>query len=101
MRGKSGKSNLVPPPLQKGSFRGWPDFQKLLRRCPNYLRESGVILAALNNQQVTLSEFERDIRDSIEPIKSIRQLPLADEIKELKPEKGLKLVLIELSSING
>lgn len=87
---------LDPPPFQKGSFRGWPDYQKLLRRCVNYLREGGVILVALNNQQVTFTEFERDIRDVIESIKSINQIALADEIKELEPEKGLKLALIEL-----
>lgn len=89
---------LDPPPFQKGSFRGWPDYQKILRRCPNYLREGGVMLAALNNQQLTVTEFEQGIRDTIETVQSIRQLPLTDEIKELEPEKGLKLVLIELSS---
>lgn len=89
---------LDPPPFQRGSFRGWPDYQKLLRRCPNYLREGGIILAALNNQQVTFSEFDRDIRETIENVKSISQLELADEIKELEPEKGLKLALIELHS---
>lgn len=89
---------LDPPPFQKGSFRGWPDYQKLLRRCPNYLREGGVILAALNNQQVTFDEFDRDIRDTIDSVSSIKPLALADEIKELEPEKGLKLVLIELSA---
>ncbi|MBB6523436.1 class I SAM-dependent methyltransferase [Pseudoteredinibacter isoporae] len=87
---------LDPPPFQKGSFRGWPDYQKLLRRCVNYLREGGVILVALNNQQVTFDEFERDIRDVIESIRSIAQIGLAEEIKELEPEKGLKLALIEL-----
>ncbi|KZZ32485.1 hypothetical protein A3757_04765 [Oleiphilus sp. HI0117] len=86
---------LDPPPFHKGSFRGWPDYQKLLRRCTKYLKDGGVILAALNNQQVTFSEFERDIRETIEDVRSITPLALSDEIKELEPDKGLKLALIE------
>lgn len=86
---------LDPPPFHKGSFRGWPDYQKLLRRCTKYLKDGGVILAALNNQQVTFSEFERDIRETIEDVKAITPLALSDEIKELEPDKGLKLALIQ------
>ena len=87
---------LDPPPFQKGSFRGWPDYQKLLRRCVNYLKAGGTMLVALNNQQVTFAEFERDIREMIESVQSITPLALADEIKELEPEKGLKLALVKL-----
>lgn len=86
---------LDPPPFHKGSFKGWGDYQKLLRRCVNYLRDGGVILAVLNDQQVTFREFEEGVRETIE-VNSIRQLALGDEIKELEPDKGLKLALIEL-----
>ncbi|GAA5316778.1 MAG: class I SAM-dependent methyltransferase [Candidatus Pelagadaptatus aseana] len=96
---KQSKFDLIildPPPFQKGSFRGWPDYQKLLRRCPNYLKDNGVILAALNHQQVTFAEFKRDIIETMGEVKSVSQLPLSDEIKELEPDKGLKLALITL-----
>jgi 23S rRNA (cytosine1962-C5)-methyltransferase len=87
---------LDPPPFHKGSFRGWNDYQKLLRRCcSHYLKDKGVILAALNNQQVTFSEFKQDIQETIESAVSVTQLALSEEIKELEPEKGLKLALIE------
>ena len=96
---KQSKFDLIildPPPFQKGSFRGWPDYQKLLKRCANYLKENGMILAVLNNQQVTFTEFERDIRESIESVQSITQLPTGAEIKEREPEKGLKLAVIRM-----
>ena len=86
---------LDPPPFQKGSFRGWPDYQKLLRRCGKYLKEGGVILAALNNQQVTFDEFQQGVVDAMGEVKSISQLALGDEIKELEVDKGLKLALIQ------
>lgn len=96
---KQSKFDLIildPPPFQKGSFRGWPDYQKLLRRCGKYLKEDGVILAALNNQQVTFAEFEHGIREVMEDVTSITQLALSEEIKEQEPDKGLKLALIAL-----
>lgn len=96
---KQAKFDIIvmdPPPFQKGSFKGWPDYEKLLRRCVNYLNEGGVILAALNNQQVTFGEFEQDVRQTIESVKSITQVQVGEEIKELEPEKGLKLALIEI-----
>jgi 23S rRNA (cytosine1962-C5)-methyltransferase len=96
---KQSKFDLIvldPPPFQKGSFRGWPDYQKLLRRCSNYLKDNGVVLAALNNQQVTFAEFEQGIMETMEGVKTITQLELSDEMKELEPDKGLKLALIAL-----
>jgi 23S rRNA (cytosine1962-C5)-methyltransferase len=87
---------LDPPPFQKGSFRGWPDYQKLLRRCVNYLKSGGVIMAALNNQQVTFAEFEAGILEAVAGVNSIVPLALGEEIKELEPDKGLKLALITL-----
>ena len=87
---------LDPPPFQKGSFRGWPDYQKLLRRCRQYLKSDGVLLAALNNQQVTFAEFQKEIVEVMGQVKSISPLALGAEIKELEPDKGLKLALIEL-----
>lgn len=85
---------LDPPPFHKGSFKGWSDYQKLLRRCVNYLREGGIILAALNDQQVSFFEFAEGIRKTIE-VDSITRLALGVEIRELEPEKGLKLALIK------
>jgi 23S rRNA (cytosine1962-C5)-methyltransferase len=87
---------LDPPPFHKGSFKGWSDYQKLLRRCRNYLKDGGIILAALNNQQVTFAEFASDILETIEAPATIKQLALNEEIKELEPDKGLKLALIAL-----
>ncbi len=95
---KQSKFDLIildPPPFHKGSFKGWSDYQKLLRRSTKYLKEGGLILAALNNQQVSFAEFARDIETTIETLKSVSQLALSDEIKELEPDKGLKLALIE------
>ena len=96
---KQSKFDLIildPPPFHKGSFKGWSDYQKLLRRCTNYLKNEGFILAALNNQQVTFAEFKEGILEIIDRASSITQLTLSDEIKELEPDKGLKLALVEL-----
>ncbi|MCV6614223.1 MAG: class I SAM-dependent methyltransferase [Cellvibrionaceae bacterium] len=87
---------LDPPPFHKGSFKGWPDYQKLLRRCASYTRVGGTILAALNHQQLTFFEFERDIRATLDDVSAITKLSLSDEIKELEQDKGLKLALIRL-----
>lgn len=95
---KQSKFDLIildPPPFHKGSFKGWADYQRLLRRCMNYLRKGGVILAALNNQQMTFLEFECEIRETI-GASTITRLSLSSEIKELEPDKGLKLALIQI-----
>ena len=52
-------------------------------------------MAALNNQQVTFAEFQKDVMDAVDEFQSITQLMLGDEMKELEPEKGLKLALIK------
>jgi len=85
---------IDPPPYQKKSFRGWTDYEKLLKRCEKNLNPQGSILASLNNPHVSIQEYCANLRALFPDAKEIDQVETSSEIKEVDVSKGLKLVII-------
>ena len=85
-----------PPPYQKKAFRGWQDYKRLLGWCKNSLNENGTLLISLNNPHVSIEEFLEELRSFCPEAKSIEVIESSVEIKEINPQKGLKLVAMKI-----
>jgi len=85
---------IDPPPYQRKSFTGWADYQKLLTRCEKSLNEQGKILACLNNPQVRMNEFIKNIHELLPSARLLEKIDSSPEIKEQDENKGLKIVAI-------
>lgn len=94
---KMGPYDLIiidPPPYQKKSFRGWQDYEKLLKRCRTCLSENGHLFVCLNNPQVTSEEFITKLQAIFPDAKKVESVATATEIKEQNSSKGLKTIAV-------
>jgi len=94
---KMGPYDLIvidPPPYQKKSFRGWQDYEKLLKRSRACLTGKGCLFVCLNNPQVTSQEFIIKLHTIFSDAISIENIATAPEIKEKNTDKGLKTVAV-------
>ena len=94
---KMGPYDLIiidPPPYQKKSFRGWQDYEKLLKRCRTCLSDQGCLFVCLNNPQVTSQDFLHKLQRIFPDAIKIESIDTAAEIKEQNTDKGLKTVAV-------
>ncbi len=84
-----------PPPYQKKSFRGWQDYQRLLRWCKDCLNENGRLLVSLNTPHVTQQQFQEELSACFPDAKRMSLIESSPEIKESDPSKGLKLIAVD------
>ena len=85
---------LDPPPYQKKAFQGWKDYLKLLNHSRHALAEGGTMLCCLNNPQISIDEFKRDLSLHFGDHADLEIIERAPEIEELDNSKGLKLVAV-------
>ena len=85
---------LDPPPYQKKAFRGWADYLKLLDYARVALADNGTLLCCFNNPQVSIDEYENDLREHFGDVKSLEVIERAQEIEELNAAHGLKLIAL-------
>ena len=94
---KMGPYDLIiidPPPYQGKSFRGWQDYEKLLKRCRDSLSANGCLFVCLNTPQTSLQEFSNQLESIFKDAKSIEIVNTAPEIIEANPDKGLKTIAV-------
>jgi len=93
---KYGPYDLIiidPPSFQKGSFALTKDYQKILRRLPELLTESGQVLACVNDPAIT-SQFLIDGMAAEAPeITFDHRLDNPPEFQDIDPEGGLKALV--------
>ncbi|WP_417792098.1 class I SAM-dependent methyltransferase [Stutzerimonas xanthomarina] len=93
---KTGPYDLViidPPSFQKGSFALSRDYQKVLRRLPELLTESGTVLACINDPD-TGPDFliENMAAEAAELVFQVR-LENPPEFPDISPNSGLKALV--------
>ncbi|MAC46105.1 MAG: methyltransferase [Oceanospirillum sp.] len=101
---KYGPYDLIiidPPSFQKGSFALTKDYQKILRRLPELLTESGSVLACVNDPAVT-SQFLIDGMAAEAPeLKFERRLDNPPEFPDIDPEGDLKALIFQRQTGEG
>ncbi|WP_261817431.1 class I SAM-dependent methyltransferase [Vibrio gallicus] len=84
-----------PPSFQKGSFALTKDYQKILRRLPDLLTESGQVLACANSPAVS-SDFVVDAMKVCAPeLEYVRRLDNPAEFADIDNEASLKVQLFK------
>ncbi|MBV1872294.1 MAG: class I SAM-dependent methyltransferase [Gammaproteobacteria bacterium] len=82
---------IDPPSRQKGSFDAEKDYQKMIRRLPEFVVEGGDILACLNAPYLS-GHFLTDHFSSLCPqAELVDRLPFAEGFNEKNADSGLKL----------
>ncbi|MCW8327408.1 class I SAM-dependent methyltransferase [Photobacterium sp. SDRW27] len=88
---------IDPPSFQKGSFALTKDYQKILRRLPELLTESGQVVACVNDPSVS-SQFLIDGMAAEAPeLTFTERLDNPPEFKDIEPEGGLKVLVFDRS----
>lgn len=93
---KYGPYDLViidPPSFQKGSFALTKDYQKILRRLPELLTESGQVLACVNDPAVTSQFLIEGMAEESPEVTFDYRLDNPPEFPDIDPEGGLKALV--------
>lgn len=93
---KYGPYDLIiidPPSFQKGSFALTKDYQKILRRLPALLTESGQVLACVNDPAITSQFLIEGMATEAPEITFDHRLDNPPEFQDIAPEGGLKALV--------
>ncbi|MBD8732460.1 class I SAM-dependent methyltransferase [Pseudomonas sp. CFBP 13710] len=94
--GKDGPYDMViidPPSFQKGSFLLTKDYQRVLRRLPELLSESGVVLACTNDPALGPEFLVDELRREAPQLRLQRRLDNPPEFADIDPASGLKAMV--------
>ncbi len=94
--GKDGPYDMVivdPPSFQKGSFMLTKDYQRVLRRLPELLSESGVVLACMNDPALGPEFLVDELRREAPALRLQRRLDNPPEFADIDPASGLKAMV--------
>ncbi len=94
--GKDGPYDMViidPPSFQKGSFLLTKDYQRVLRRLPELLSESGVVLACMNDPALGPEFLVDELRREAPQLRLQRRLDNPPEFADIDPASGLKAMV--------
>ncbi|MBD8601195.1 MULTISPECIES: class I SAM-dependent methyltransferase [unclassified Pseudomonas] len=94
--GKDGPYDMViidPPSFQKGSFLLTKDYQRVLRRLPELLSESGVVLACMNDPALGPDFLVDELRREAPQLRLQRRLDNPPEFADIDPASGLKAMV--------
>ncbi|PSW07384.1 class I SAM-dependent methyltransferase [Photobacterium lipolyticum] len=92
---KLGPYDLIvidPPSFQQNSFALTKDYQKVLRRLPSLLTETGEVLACVNSPAVSTSFLIEGMATEAPELRFIERLDNPPEFEEIDPERGLKVM---------
>ena len=92
---KLGQYDLIiidPPSFQKGSFALTKDYQKILRRLPSLLSETGEVLACVNSPAVSTDFLIDGMAEEAPELKFVERLDNPPEFADINPESGLKVM---------
>ncbi|MUK44580.1 methyltransferase domain-containing protein [Aliivibrio fischeri] len=83
---------IDPPSFQKGSFALTKDYQKILRRLPSLLTETGEVLACVNSPAVSTDFLIDGMAEEAPELKFVERLDNPPEFSDISPESGLKVM---------
>ncbi|OCH39156.1 class I SAM-dependent methyltransferase [Aliivibrio fischeri] len=83
---------IDPPSFQKGSFALTKDYQKILRRLPSLLTETGEVLACVNSPAVSTDFLIDGMTEEAPELKFVERLDNPPEFSDISPESGLKVM---------
>ena len=83
---------IDPPSFQKGSFALTKDYQKILRRLPSLLSETGEVLACVNSPAVSTDFLIDGMAEEAPELKFVERLDNPPEFADINPESGLKVM---------
>ncbi|GEK12620.1 class I SAM-dependent methyltransferase [Aliivibrio fischeri] len=83
---------IDPPSFQKGSFALTKDYQKILRRLPSLLTETGEVLACVNSPAVSTDFLIDGMAEEAPEFKFVERLDNPPEFSDINPESGLKVM---------
>ncbi|GGK23134.1 class I SAM-dependent methyltransferase [Aliivibrio fischeri] len=83
---------IDPPSFQKGSFALTKDYQKILRRLPSLLTETGEVLACVNSPAVSTDFLIDGMAEEAPELKFVERLDNPPEFSDINPESGLKVM---------
>lgn len=83
---------IDPPSFQKGSFALTKDYQKILRRLPSLLTETGEVLACVNSPAVSTDLLIDGMAEEAPELKFVERLDNPPEFSDINPESGLKVM---------
>ncbi|WP_072054395.1 class I SAM-dependent methyltransferase [Aliivibrio fischeri] len=83
---------IDPPSFQKGSFALTKDYQKILRRLPSLLTETGEVLACVNSPAVSTDFLIDGMAEEAPELKFVECLDNPPEFSDISPESGLKVM---------
>lgn len=83
---------IDPPSFQKGSFALTKDYQKILRRLPSLLTETGEVLACVNSPAVSTDFLIDGMTEEAPELKFVERLDNPPEFSDINPESGLKVM---------
>ncbi len=95
---KMGPYDLViidPPTFQKGSFALTRDYKKILRRLPDLLCESGLVLACVNDPSLSSDFLIEEMASEAPALEFLYRLDNPEEFRDLDPEAGLKALVFK------
>ena len=93
---KTGPYDLViidPPSFQKGSFALSRDYQKILRRLPELLTESGTVLACINDPDTGPDFLIQSMAAEAPALVFQQRLENPPEFPDISPDSGLKALV--------
>ena len=93
---KTGPYDLViidPPSFQKGSFALSRDYQKILRRLPELLTESGTVLACINDPDTGPDFLIQGMAAEAPALVFQQRLENPPEFPDISPDSGLKALV--------
>lgn len=93
---KTGPYDLViidPPSFQKGSFALSRDYQKILRRLPELLTESGTVLACINDPDTGPDFLIQSMAVEAPALVFQQRLENPPEFPDISPDSGLKALV--------
>ncbi|WP_415845411.1 class I SAM-dependent methyltransferase [Stutzerimonas zhaodongensis] len=101
---KTGPYDLViidPPSFQKGSFALGRDYQKILRRLPELLSETGVVLACINDPDTGPGFLIEGMLAAAPELVFQERLENPPEFPDVSPDSGLKALVFRRGSSAG
>lgn len=84
---------IDPPSFQKGSFLLTKDYQRVLRRLPELLSESGVVLACMNDPALGPEFLVEELRREAPGLRLQERLDNPPEFTDIDPASGLKALV--------
>jgi 23S rRNA (cytosine1962-C5)-methyltransferase len=84
---------IDPPSFQKGSFLLTKDYQRVLRKLPELLTDTGTVLACMNDPAMGADFLIEGVTREAPSLRFVQRLDNPPEFADIDPEGGLKALV--------